>query len=318
MFVGYGIVAPEHDYNDYGSADVTGAIAVFLSGEPPWRDRDGESPRASVHSWPEIKRRTALSHGARGSILLETGRSGSGGDWQQRLREYAFERLSLAYGVSENLSVIWNPERATMLFARAPHDWRGVCAMDSAGQMRSFPLNVSATFEGEFHERDFVAERRRPAPGTISAGRIRAGLRPLITSGPGRRSGDAICRGRQRLRRGAVLEIVRAARDARAAPSPPWSQERRKAPRLAIAATIRWFRSTRRSPRFERGRPRSTRGCARSWVRRAVHWATCSAVRRGGRRGRSVPASSGRGGFVRSDQLSFAQAGSHTLVMEAG
>ncbi|MCK7524382.1 MAG: hypothetical protein MZV64_45505 [Ignavibacteriales bacterium] len=34
VFVGYGIVAPEYDYNDYQSVDVEGKIVVYLDGEP--------------------------------------------------------------------------------------------------------------------------------------------------------------------------------------------------------------------------------------------------------------------------------------------
>jgi len=34
VFVGYGIIAPEIDYNDYQSVDVAGKIVVFLEGEP--------------------------------------------------------------------------------------------------------------------------------------------------------------------------------------------------------------------------------------------------------------------------------------------
>ena len=34
VFVGYGIIAPEFDYNDYQDIDAEGKIVVFLSGEP--------------------------------------------------------------------------------------------------------------------------------------------------------------------------------------------------------------------------------------------------------------------------------------------
>ena len=34
VFVGYGIIAPEYDYNDYQSVDVEGKNVVFLDGEP--------------------------------------------------------------------------------------------------------------------------------------------------------------------------------------------------------------------------------------------------------------------------------------------
>ena len=40
VFVGYGIVAPEYDYNDYQSVDVEGKIVVFIDGEPVSDDPD--------------------------------------------------------------------------------------------------------------------------------------------------------------------------------------------------------------------------------------------------------------------------------------
>ena len=40
VFVGYGIVAPEFDYNDYADVDVRGKVVVFLAGEPASDDPD--------------------------------------------------------------------------------------------------------------------------------------------------------------------------------------------------------------------------------------------------------------------------------------
>jgi phosphate binding protein len=157
IFVGYGIVAPEYDYNDYQSVDVEGAIVVFLAGEPASRDSAYfAGNRPTVHSFPEVKRRVALSRGARGSILIPTGRDGSR-PWEQIRNEYAFDRITLAYGVSENLCLVWNPERAGRLFAGAERSWPEVVADDRTGGMRSFPLPLQATFDGKFEETDFVA-----------------------------------------------------------------------------------------------------------------------------------------------------------------
>jgi len=71
VFAGYGIVAPEYDYNDYQTLYVEGKIVVFLDGEPLSEDTaffDGERP--TIHSYPDVKQRVALSRGARGSIII--------------------------------------------------------------------------------------------------------------------------------------------------------------------------------------------------------------------------------------------------------
>ncbi len=62
VFVGYGIVAPEFDYNDYQSVDVEGKIVVYLDGEPISDDEeffDGPSP--TIYANPESKRRIAFA-----------------------------------------------------------------------------------------------------------------------------------------------------------------------------------------------------------------------------------------------------------------
>ena len=157
VFVGYGIVALEYDYNDYQSVDVDGAIVVFIAGEPASRDSvyfAGNRP--TVHSSPEVKRRVALSRGARGSILVPAGRDG-GSSWETVRREYAFDRVTLAYGVSENLCIVWNPQRAGLLFEGSSRSWPEVLAANGSSRMASFPLGLRATFEGEYDEADFVA-----------------------------------------------------------------------------------------------------------------------------------------------------------------
>ena len=81
VFVGYGIVAPEFDYNDYADVDVRGKVVVFLDGEPSSDDPSTSAETSGpVYSAIETKIRIALSRGAVGSVLLPaaTGGSGSG------------------------------------------------------------------------------------------------------------------------------------------------------------------------------------------------------------------------------------------------
>ncbi|UCE03114.1 MAG: M28 family peptidase [Candidatus Latescibacterota bacterium] len=74
VFAGYGITAPEHDYDDYAGLDVTGKVVLVLRYEPaiddPTSPFDGE--RHSPHAWFETKARNAREHGA-GAMLLVTG-----------------------------------------------------------------------------------------------------------------------------------------------------------------------------------------------------------------------------------------------------
>ena len=82
IFVGYGIVAPEYDYNDYQNIDVTDKIVVYLSGEPFSDDSTYFAGRApTIYSYPESKQRMAIARGARGSILILNPREEAGRDW---------------------------------------------------------------------------------------------------------------------------------------------------------------------------------------------------------------------------------------------
>ncbi|MEP6728044.1 MAG: M28 family peptidase, partial [Bacteroidota bacterium] len=76
VFVGYGITAPEFDWDDYKAMNLSGKIAVVLEMEP-----DGMLPLVfgkqgslSYHWTPPVKTQTAMEHGAAGVILLTAGK----------------------------------------------------------------------------------------------------------------------------------------------------------------------------------------------------------------------------------------------------
>lgn len=159
VFVGYGIFAPEFDYNDYQNLDIRNKIVVFLSGEPISEDKsyfDGSLP--TIYSDPVMKHRIALSRGARGSILIPSPREKTYMDWEYWIRQFDFEDVKLMYGFSDNLNVLINYNIAPMLFQNAKYRFDEIVQFDSNGTMRSFPLHLSASFQGKFQERDFVAQ----------------------------------------------------------------------------------------------------------------------------------------------------------------
>ncbi len=156
VFVGYGIVAPEFDYNDYADVDVRDKVVVFLNGEPASDDPEyfggGEStPYAAI----ETKIRIALSRGAVASVVVPA--PGSPSDWSALQRAYAFERIELAYSVPEHLCLLIRPDLAELLFADALYDLESILGMRERQVLRSFYLPVSLSFEGEFKVRSFLA-----------------------------------------------------------------------------------------------------------------------------------------------------------------
>lgn len=158
VFVGYGIIAPEFDYNDYQSVDVEGKIVVFIEGEPFSNDKkffEGETP--TIYSYPEAKQRIAISRGARGSILIPLSVKDSNA-WEKLKKDFAFENISLAYSVSSNFSAIVNDSAAQKLFRGSEYSLDNVIEMHSTHKIKSFNLNTRLSFKGLFQERDFIAQ----------------------------------------------------------------------------------------------------------------------------------------------------------------
>lgn len=157
IFVGYGIVAPEYDYNDYQNINVQNAIVVFLSGEPRSSDTSYFSGnRPTIYSSFSLKQKAALARGARGSILIQNPNDRTQNRWEEELRQFEFEENRLLYSPSENLNVLVHPAVAARLFNHSAYSYGHVVGFDSTVSMKSFPLNISASFDGKFLERDFL------------------------------------------------------------------------------------------------------------------------------------------------------------------
>ena len=69
VFVGYGIVAPEYDWNDYAQVDVRGKTVLVLAGDPGYGSKD-----------PTVFRGNAMSHYGRWAYKFEeAARQGAAG-----------------------------------------------------------------------------------------------------------------------------------------------------------------------------------------------------------------------------------------------
>lgn len=154
VFVGYGIVAPEFDYNDYQSVDVTGKIVVFLDSEPISDDPDFFNGREiTKYSFAETKRQIALQRGAAGTILIPFERYS---DWEKIKIEFSKEDIRLAYDLTSNLSVIINPVKAKLLFDGTQFTFDEISELHQKHLIKSFPLKTKISFKGHFKEKAFV------------------------------------------------------------------------------------------------------------------------------------------------------------------
>ena len=69
VFVGYGAVAPEYDWNDFEDVDVTGKILLFLVNDPPSEDLFGGQAMTYYGRWT-YKHEIAAEKGAAGSLVI--------------------------------------------------------------------------------------------------------------------------------------------------------------------------------------------------------------------------------------------------------
>jgi len=72
VFCGYGITAPEYDYDDYAGVDVTGKIIIAMTGEPNEKDENSvfNGTHMTKYSMVPVKVRLAEEHGAKALILV--------------------------------------------------------------------------------------------------------------------------------------------------------------------------------------------------------------------------------------------------------
>lgn len=73
VFAGYGITAPEYNYDDYAGVDTTGAIFVCMTGEPGEFDTNSvfEGVNYTTHSTIRAKATNARLHGAKALLFVE-------------------------------------------------------------------------------------------------------------------------------------------------------------------------------------------------------------------------------------------------------
>ena len=158
VFVGYGINAPEYDYNDYLNIDVEGKIAVILEGEPISDDISFfEGKKETIYSSLALKLRVALSKGARGCIIIPNPINNTPAAWNLLKQTYSFEHLSLAYSSNVNLGIIINFQKAALLFTNSEHSLNDVLKLTKDHKIYSFPLAAKVSISGNFKRRDYLA-----------------------------------------------------------------------------------------------------------------------------------------------------------------
>ena len=111
VFVGYGIVAPEEQWDDYAGIDVHGKVVVVLNNDPSSDPkRFGGTTRLYYGRW-DYKYAEAARHGAAGVIIVHTQPS-AGYPWQVVQTSWSGEAFELPAGDEPRLTVrMWVTEQ---------------------------------------------------------------------------------------------------------------------------------------------------------------------------------------------------------------
>ena len=146
VFVGYGIVAPERNWNDYAGVDVRGKTVVILVNDPGYATQDESLFNGNAMTWYgrwPYKYEEAARQGAAGALIVhETGAAAYG--WEVVYNSWSRPQISLtaADGNAGKSEVIgWlSQQSARALFAGAGLDYDAQVAAAARPGFRALPL----------------------------------------------------------------------------------------------------------------------------------------------------------------------------------
>ncbi len=94
VFVGYGIVAPEYQWDDFGNMDLRGKVLLFLNNDPEDDPQVFEGSRRLYYGRWDYKYEMAARQGAAGAIIIHTTPS-AGYGWSVVQSSWTGEQFSL-------------------------------------------------------------------------------------------------------------------------------------------------------------------------------------------------------------------------------
>jgi Zn-dependent M28 family amino/carboxypeptidase len=144
VFVGYGIVAPEHHWDDYKGVDLRGKVLLVMNNDPEADPQLFAGKRRLYYGRWDYKYEMAAKQGAVGAVVIHTTPS-AGYGWQVVRTSWTGEQVGLPHEGGPTIQVkAWATEEAARRIARlGGHD---LDALRSAAERRDFrpvPLGVT-------------------------------------------------------------------------------------------------------------------------------------------------------------------------------
>lgn len=150
VFVGFGVSAPEFNYDDYKGMDVKGKIVVYLSGAP----KTFPTSERAYYTTADAKYSEAIKRGSVGVISLQSTvmkpAAWEAGVRRSKSGSYKWVKADgIAANAYEVLKAVatFNSQYADQLFVGAPATAEQIFTMAADGKSQSFPLNLSANIE---------------------------------------------------------------------------------------------------------------------------------------------------------------------------
>jgi Zn-dependent M28 family amino/carboxypeptidase len=157
VFVGYGVVAPEFDWDDFKGADVRGKTLVMLVGDPPVPDPANPSaldpgvfkgPAMTYYGRWTYKFESGHARGAAATIIVhETGPAGYPYDVVRNMGRENFNIAAPDLAARHEPIDAWIAlDRAKQLFAACGQDFDALKAKAATRAFRPVPLGATADF----------------------------------------------------------------------------------------------------------------------------------------------------------------------------
>ncbi len=148
VFVGYGIEAPEEDWNDFKGADLEGKMLLMLNDDPEWDPELFAGERKLFYGRWTYKYESAARQGAAGAIIIHTTPS-AGYPWQVVQTSWNGEQFEVPAGDEPRLKMKgWLTEEKTReLVAFAGHDLDTLVESARSREFQPVPLGVSTSIE---------------------------------------------------------------------------------------------------------------------------------------------------------------------------
>lgn len=159
VFAGFGLVAEEHDRDDFASLDVEGKIVFLIAGAPKFLNSEERAYYGSIN------RKNASDRGAIGAVGIFTDTFEKRISFP-RLVEYWTNTSSMnwldgegrPFSLTPNIqaTAVLSQDGAALAFADGEHDWSGIhaAAESNAGEVPGFDLGLTARIEIESIHRE--------------------------------------------------------------------------------------------------------------------------------------------------------------------